>query len=77
MFMTQNASVETVAARMHKIEMIDFILKARAGYSIELVAKSVLQVRDRSWERVAIDHRAQWKTQRANDAGDALGKKWS
>jgi len=48
MFMTQNASVGTVAARMHTIEMNDFMLTAQAGYSIELVAKNVLQVRDRS-----------------------------
>ena len=75
MFMTQNASVETVAARMHRIEMNDFMLKAQVGYSIELVTKSVLQVRDRSWKRMAMDHRAQWKTQRTNDAGGALVEK--
>jgi hypothetical protein len=42
MVMTQNASVETVAARTHKIERNDFMLRTRAGYSIKLATKSVL-----------------------------------
>lgn len=49
MFMTQNASVEAVAARTHRTERNGFMLRAREGvFDKILTAKSVLQVRDRS-----------------------------
>ena len=39
--MTQNASVETVTARMYKTERKDFMLRAWQG--IPIIVKSVLQ----------------------------------
>lgn len=39
MFMTQNASVETVAARTHKIERNDFMSRAQAGVLNKISSK--------------------------------------
>lgn len=55
--MTQNASVETVAARMYKTEKSDFMLRTRRGISIIVAVKERASIRDRSYKGMATDCR--------------------
>ena len=48
MFMTQNASVEAVAARTHRMERNGRMLGARRGISMAVVVKERVSVTDSS-----------------------------